>query len=158
MNARLIYDSSNKLVLLCKDGTICRPTRVMLAQLLSNFKRKDGYFTGGPARWDTEYGDMMLYPGTTVAYISDGMELVIRDIEPFQFLLNGQQNPAKYISVAEFAKKHNKSIEMVKVYCRDGRIPGAIKPARNWMIPENAEYPVDPAFQRTDTKGGRRKG
>lgn len=48
-----------------------------------------------------------------------------------------------YISVQEACKKWGISDSRVRVLCREGRIEGAVKIGRNWVIPSDATKPVD---------------
>ena len=48
-----------------------------------------------------------------------------------------------YISCAEAAKKWSISERRVQKLCEVGRIPGAVKFSRVWLIPKDAEKPVD---------------
>lgn len=151
MRARLIRNTDRRLVLLCPDGTIAAANDQFLFEMLTEFRRKDRFLAGKKGRWDHMYPDMTAYPGETIAYIADNDSLVLHDIEPFRKLFNTRLEQRGYISVAEFAQRHNRSTEIIKVYCRDGRIPGAVKVARNWLIPENAEYPVDPDQRKPES-------
>lgn len=45
----------------------------------------------------------------------------------------------EYISVKQAADKWNKSIRVIQNYCKEGRIKGALKFERSWMIPSNAK-------------------
>lgn len=49
----------------------------------------------------------------------------------------------KYYSTVELAEKWGISSRRIGVLCEEGRIPGAQKIGRVWMIPENARKPVD---------------
>ena len=49
----------------------------------------------------------------------------------------------KYISAIEAAQKWNLSRRRVITLCNDGRIDGAQKAGTFWIIPEDAEKPVD---------------
>ena len=49
----------------------------------------------------------------------------------------------RYLSVAEIAKKWNVSQRRVAVFCKEGRVKGAVLIGRMWMIPKDAEKPVD---------------
>ena len=53
-----------------------------------------------------------------------------------------------YISAPETAKKWGISEKRVQKLCEDGRISGVAKFNRMWLIPKDAQKPVD----------GRRKG
>ena len=48
-----------------------------------------------------------------------------------------------YISCAEAATKWSISERRVQKLCEGGRIPGAMKFSRIWLIPKGAEKPVD---------------
>ncbi|HBG87249.1 MAG TPA: DNA-binding protein [Marinilabiliaceae bacterium] len=54
----------------------------------------------------------------------------------------------EYISAPEAAKKWGISERRVQKLCKGNRIPGTVKFSRVWLIPKDAEKPVD----------GRRKG
>ena len=49
-----------------------------------------------------------------------------------------------YLSSAEIAKKWNVSQRRVAVFCKEGRVKGAVLIGRMWMIPKYAEKPIDP--------------
>ena len=49
-----------------------------------------------------------------------------------------------YLSSAEIAKKWNVSQRRVAVFCKEGRVQGAVLIGRMWMIPKDAEKPIDP--------------
>lgn len=49
-----------------------------------------------------------------------------------------------YLSSAEIAKKWNVSQRRVAVFCKEGRVDGAVLIGRMWMIPKDAEKPIDP--------------
>jgi len=157
MKARLIKDDSQRLVLLCSDGTLIEANDLVLYDLLTDFEHAKTLFIDGEKFWNEEYPDMLQYPGDTIAYIADDNSLVLYDFAPFAGLLNVKIETRDYISSTEYAKRHNKSTEIIKVFCRQGRIPGAEKIGRNWMIPSNAPYPVEPARQRDGVRGPRSK-
>jgi DNA adenine methylase len=45
---------------------------------------------------------------------------------------------------AEMAKLWNISQRRVAIYCKEGRIAGAILKGRTWLIPEGTKKPEDP--------------
>lgn len=47
-------------------------------------------------------------------------------------------------TVKETAKRWNVSTQQVTRYCRDGRLPSAVKEGHSWMIPADACKPTDP--------------
>lgn len=50
----------------------------------------------------------------------------------------------EYMTSAEFAEKWNISQRRVAIYCKEGRIDGAVLKGRMWMIPSDAKKPDDP--------------
>lgn len=48
-----------------------------------------------------------------------------------------------YLSAKELAEKWNISRRRVQILCEEGRINGAYKVSEVWIIPEDAEKPVD---------------
>lgn len=48
----------------------------------------------------------------------------------------------KYISVLEYAEKHNLSERTVRNYCSNGKLEGAFLTGKTWNIPEDADIPV----------------
>ncbi len=57
----------------------------------------------------------------------------------------------EYLTSAECAEKWNISQRRVAIYCKEGRVEGAVLKGRMWMIPENASKPDDP--RRVRKKG-----
>lgn len=49
-----------------------------------------------------------------------------------------------FLTSAECAKKWGISQRRVAIYCKEGRIDGAVLRGRMWMIPENTDKPQDP--------------
>ena len=52
-----------------------------------------------------------------------------------------------YITVKEASSKWGISERRIRVLCSEGRIPGAYQEGRGWMIPIDAEKPVDGRFK-----------
>ena len=48
-----------------------------------------------------------------------------------------------YMTLKEASEKWGISARMINYYCADGRIPGAVKMAGVWLIPKEAEKPID---------------
>jgi excisionase family DNA binding protein len=48
-----------------------------------------------------------------------------------------------YLTARQIAEKWGISLRRVQALLKDGRIPGAIKPSRDWLIPKDAEKPRD---------------
>jgi len=152
MKARLVKNSDNSLIVLCKNGTIAKATNHNRYTFLTGFQNEFFFTDETSERWDVESPDMALYPGTTLAYISDNNQLVVSDFTPFLGLINEETNMDQYISSIEYAKIHGVSYEVIKLYCRKGMIPGARKIARNWLIPKNAPYPFEVSNRRGPRK------
>jgi DNA adenine methylase len=50
----------------------------------------------------------------------------------------------EYLTSAECAEKWGVSQRRVAIYCKQGRIDGAVIRGKMWLIPERAEKPEDP--------------
>ena len=48
-----------------------------------------------------------------------------------------------YMTLKEASEKWNISPRMINYYCSAGRIPGAEKKGTVWLIPKDAEKPID---------------
>jgi hypothetical protein len=48
-----------------------------------------------------------------------------------------------YIIIKQAAEKWGVSERRVQQYCEFELIPGAVRPARDWLIPKDAQKPVD---------------
>lgn len=57
-----------------------------------------------------------------------------------------------YLTAEEMSKKWNVSRRRISTYCRDGRIDGAIMKGKTWLIPENAQKPIDPRKKAIEEK------
>ena len=55
----------------------------------------------------------------------------------------GGENVLEYLTGKEAGEKWSITPRMVNYYCSAGRIPGAIKKGNLWLIPKDAEKPVD---------------
>lgn len=49
----------------------------------------------------------------------------------------------EYLTVKEAGEKWGVTARMVNYYCSAGRIKGVIKKGNLWLVPVNAEKPVD---------------
>ncbi len=49
----------------------------------------------------------------------------------------------EYLTVKEAGERWNVSGRMVTIYCNNGKIDGAIKKGNLWLVPINAEKPLD---------------
>lgn len=61
----------------------------------------------------------------------------------------------EYLTSIECAERWKISQRRVAMYCKDGRIAGAVMRGRMWMIPSDAEKLEDP---RKDQKSKKEKG
>lgn len=56
-----------------------------------------------------------------------------------------------YMTLKEAGEKWNISPRMINYYCSEGRIPGAEKKGTIWLIPKEAEKPIDGRRKRART-------
>ena len=53
----------------------------------------------------------------------------------------------EYMTIKEASEKWGVSSRQVNYYCVDGRIPGAVKMAGVWLIPKEAQKPLDKRYK-----------
>lgn len=54
----------------------------------------------------------------------------------------------EYLTTAEYAEKWGISQRRVGIYCKEGRLEGAIIKGKTWLIPADAKKPEDPRKTR----------
>lgn len=59
----------------------------------------------------------------------------------------------EYVTVVQIAKEWNISDRRVRILCNEGKIPGAIRKGRAWMIPADAQKPADGRSLRYNRNG-----
>ena len=52
-----------------------------------------------------------------------------------------------YMTASEISKIWNISSRRIGVLCTEGRIEGAVKKGKMWLMPENAQKPADARFK-----------
>jgi predicted site-specific integrase-resolvase len=52
-----------------------------------------------------------------------------------------------YLTVKEAGEKWGVSARMVTYYCVDGKIKGALKKGNLWLVPADAEKPLDGRYK-----------
>ena len=62
-----------------------------------------------------------------------------------------------YLTLSEAAVKWNLTSRVLSHYCNEGRIEGAERAGRIWLIPENAERPKDKRVLTGQYIGWRKK-
>lgn len=62
-----------------------------------------------------------------------------------------------FMTVKETSMKWGVSERQVQKLCRDGKIEGVAKLGRNWLIPANAEKPIDKRITSGNYKNWRKK-
>ena len=54
-----------------------------------------------------------------------------------------------YMTVKEVSEKRGVTPRRMNYYCAGDRIPGAVKMATIWLIPKDAEKPIDRRYKQT---------
>ena len=54
-----------------------------------------------------------------------------------------------YMTVKEVSEKWGVTPRRINYYCAGDRIPGAVKIATIWLIPTDAEKPIDRRYKQT---------
>jgi len=149
MKLRLV--KTDKILLLyCPDGSIMEVSEEVLVKFLKHFNAPSS-FQGKDGFWKFVAQNMESAPGQTLAYVDDDKKLIILNAKVFRSVFISTD--PKYISVSEYAEKHNKGCAIVKRYCLEGRIKGAYKSSMGWVIPEDAPYPKRLAKGTSSTTG-----
>ena len=139
MKARLLKDASGTIQLLFANGTIANCSESVLENFFFNFKNIE-HQDGVDGNWSS-YHDMAMYPGDTLAFVSDDYTLIVYDSSVFRSIITSNPDFTSYLTVIEYAKKMNKSREIIKTFCAKGRIAGAKMVGGRWLIPADAPYP-----------------
>lgn len=58
----------------------------------------------------------------------------------------------EYFTTVEMSEKWKISSRRISVLCVEGRIDGAVKKGKTWLIPSDAEKPCDARFKKYDNK------
>lgn len=137
MKARLLYNQDITQLLLC-TGKIKTVSGEEARSFLLNFDDPEHY--AGDSKWDYENLTMDSYRGTTIAFVDDNGHLQVEDAERFRKLLSHKETV--YLTVPEFAALHGKQSAIIRRFCLQGRLNGAIQKGNGWLIPEDCPYPV----------------
>lgn len=71
------------------------------------------------------------------------MLAIIRVLEYNSIIKNGERSMLSFISDKEAAEKWDISQRRVAILCSENRIDGAMVVGNMWIIPSNAEKPID---------------
>ena len=63
-----------------------------------------------------------------------------------------------YLTATEFSKKWGITSRMVARYCETGRIVGAHKKGKTWLIPVSAEKPLHQRRKKANGQNNRTRG
>ena len=56
----------------------------------------------------------------------------------------------KYLSITQTAERWGISTRRIRIFCGEGRVPGAIRIGSVWGIPEDAEKPADTRIKSSE--------
>lgn len=138
MKARLLHDNGELKLLIC-NGRIVTIASEEAREFLLNFDNPSYY--AGRGKWDYEDVTIENFQGETIATVEDDGTLRVLDASKYREII--QPGAAKLLTVAEYAEKHGKQVSIIRRFCRNNRIPGAINRGYAWFIPEDAPYPQD---------------
>ena len=62
-----------------------------------------------------------------------------------------------YITVKQAAEKWGLSMRRVQQICENGTIPNVLRPARDWLLPKDAEKPKDKRCKNGEQKADNHK-
>lgn len=137
MKARLLIFQNSLQLLFC-TGRIEIISPADARDFLLNFNDPKYYNYFGI--WDYEVS-MESYRGNTIAFVDDEYTLHVLDAEAFRSILSKKE--AQLLTVPEYAALHGKQSAIVRRFCLEGRIHGAIQKGTRWLIPEDSPYPIE---------------
>ena len=138
MKARLLT-FQDVTTLLLNTGKIIKVSNIEAREFLLNFN--DNKYYDGPDKWNYENLSMEDYRGETIAYVCDKGILHVENAELFRQILENLES--NFITVQEYATMHGKKPAIVRRFCQNGRIYGAVQKGKTWLIPANSPYPPD---------------
>ena len=137
MKARLLYNQETMQLLSC-NGKIKTVSDDEARSFLLNFDSPEYY--AGDSKWDYENLTIESYRGTTIAFVDESLVLHIEDADQFRKLLTYTE--PDYLTVPEYAALHGKQTAIIRRFCIQGRLEGAIQKGSKWLIPSVCPYPV----------------
>lgn len=138
MKARLLHFENSMQLLLC-TGKIQGISLKEAYQFLSSYDNENYY--SGPGKWEFEGLSMHAFRGTTIAVVNDDNTLTIHDAEWYRKILDSKT--VEYLTAQEYAELYDKKSAIIRRFCINNRIPGAICKGNTWLIPKDAPYPSD---------------
>lgn len=136
MKARLLQKNGKIELLLC-TGIVKNTSQAEAKEFILHFDDPEIY--SGPGDWDYDGISMEDYSGDTIVSIDDNGSMTVIDGETFRNILSYE--PANLLTVPEYAALHGKKTAIVRRFCLDGRIEGAIQKGTRWLIPADSPYP-----------------
>ena len=134
MKTRL-YKIGESYYIQTSSGEITRVNRMASRHYLLNFKAPE--YSEHTKVAPTSIKD---YGGDIIAEVTDDNYLLVKNDVLFKALM--ENDGVVWVSVNDFAQLHGKSQAMVRRYCQNGRIEGAIFTPGGYIIPEDASYPA----------------
>ena len=58
----------------------------------------------------------------------------------------------EYFTTVELSEKWNITSRRISILCAEGRVEGAIKKGKTWLIPSNTQKPADARFKENKNK------
>lgn len=136
MKARLVKRNESLELLLC-TGDVQYVSNAEANRFLLNCD--DPAYYEGEGKWDDDIVPMGSYHGDTIAVVLDSGILQIEDQEAFRTIMSMQD---QLLTVPQYAELHGKKTGIIRRFCLEGRIQGAIQRGTRWLIPESSPYPT----------------
>ena len=124
--------------LLLSNGIIKTVSEEEAANYIKYYKESEFFLDEDGWDYDISMED---FDGNTIAQVSDEGILQIFDYNFYKNIVN--KKAVKFISVNDYAALHGKKGAVIRKWCKEQRIPGAIYEKHAWKIPEDAPYPKD---------------
>lgn len=137
MKARLLRSNGSLQLLLC-TGVIKMISVAEAKEFILSYYEPAHY--DGAGEWDDDLVSMEAYTGNTIAQINDDGTMLVIDGETFGEIVSTEG--VKFLTVPEYAALHGKKTAIVRRFCLQGRLQGAVQKGSRWLIPEDTPYPT----------------
>ena len=66
----------------------------------------------------------------------------------YRFEFEYERQIMEYLTSVEMSEKWNITSRRISILCAEGRVEGAIKKGKTWLIPSDAKKPADARFKK----------
>lgn len=144
----IIESNNNEYRLLLCNGKIETMSAYDIVEFLKTYSDESHYAFD---EYSTDISEELNnFSENVIISITDNNQITFHSLDFFSTYV--LPNKTEYIEAEEYAAIHQRHTEVIRRYCRNGKIEGAYKEENTWFIPKNAKCPVDGRSTRTVRK------